>query len=77
MAIKISAIVSAYYAEKYIERRIANLQEQTLIPEIVVVCQDGSFEQKIAADAGAVVISTPDIPNLPIAWNRGLKKAHG
>lgn len=77
MAVKISAIVSAYYAEKYIERRIANLQEQTLLPEIVVICQDGSFEQKIAADAGAVVISTPGIPSLPIAWNMGIKKAHG
>jgi GT2 family glycosyltransferase len=77
MAVKISAIVSAYYAEKYIEKRLLNLQEQTLPPEIVVVCRDGSFEQKISEEARAIVVPTEDIPPLSVAWNLGIKAARG
>jgi len=45
---KITALVSAYYAEDYISRRIENLLECTPLPEIIVVCRSGSAEHKIA-----------------------------
>ena len=72
---KTSAIVSAYYAEEYIEGRIKNLLQHDC--EIVVVCQDGSTEEKITRDAKVHVITTPDIPTVYAAWNLGIKAASG
>ena len=36
---KVTAIISAYYAEKYLERKIENLLSQSLIPQIMVVAK--------------------------------------
>ena len=77
---KVSAIVSAYYAEEFIEGRIRNLADQSLKPEIVVVCQRGSKEEIIVNDLGDMVntiIVTDDIPTVYDAWNMGIEKATG
>jgi glycosyltransferase involved in cell wall biosynthesis len=80
---KVSAIVSAYYAEKYLEGRLDNLLAQTPQPEIVVVCQSGSIEHEITLafsrrhDAAITIVTTPDIPTVYAAWNLGIKAATG
>lgn len=89
---KISAIVSAYFAEAYLEGRLRNLLTQEPLPEIVVVCQRGSREEDIARDVLGVrteraaddetvdlhqVILTEDIPTIYKAWNIGIEAAHG
>lgn len=70
---KITAIVSAYFAENFLERRLENLLVQETRPKIVVVCQEDSAEEQIAkgfSDTGKVVIvSTPDVPTIYAAWN--------
>lgn len=80
---KITAIVSAYYAEEYLEGRLENLLNQTLRPEIVVVCQSGSPEEEIVGrfmtDAGTqdadgiYVIRTEGIPSVYSAWNVAIR----
>ena len=45
---KVSAIISAYFCEEYLDPRIWNLLGQTLCPEIVVVVKSGSKEHEIA-----------------------------
>lgn len=72
---KVSALVSAYYAEKYMPARLDNLTEQGV--EIVVICQRGSVEEKIAHDYPCVIVTTPDIPTLYKAWNLGIAAASG
>lgn len=74
---KVSAIVSAYYAEEYLHGRIANLLEQSLVPEVVVVCKNGSKEQEIASAFDVNVITTNDIPTIYEAWNMAIKGANG
>jgi len=73
----VTALVSAYLAEKYINRRIENLLRQKPLPEIVVVCQEGSIEHKASIEYPVIVITTPDIPTLGKAWNLAIKKASG
>ena len=73
--VRTSAIVSAYYAEQYIEGRIANLMEQSELPEIVVVAKKGSVEAKKAA--GCKVIETDDIPTIYKAWNMAIEASTG
>jgi len=77
----VSAIVSAYKAEDFIAHCLKDLVEQTLEPEIVVVCQEGSPEQLTAtqfANRGFVtIVSTLDIPTVYEAWNLGIKAASG
>lgn len=76
---RIAAIVSAYYAEKYIEGRIIDLVKQTIPVEIVVVCQENSQEYKIAervkfnVDCLVHTVTTEDIPTVYRAWNLGIK----
>jgi glycosyltransferase involved in cell wall biosynthesis len=75
---KVTAIVSAYYAKRFIASRLANLMEQTLVPEIIVVCQAGSDEESVARKCcGARTILTPGIPTIYDAWNIGIAKATG
>src|SRR3989337_2752687 len=77
---RVSAIISAYYAEPYIEGRILNLQQQTLRPQIVVVAQEKSIEARIAEgmlDGEDVLIDTPDIPTIYKAWNLGIEASRG
>ena len=77
---KVSAIVSAYYAEPYIEGRILNLQQQTLRPQIIVVAQEKSIEARIAEgilNGEDVLVDTPDVPSIYTAWNLGIEAARG
>lgn len=76
----ITAIVSAYYAEKYMQRRIDNLLPE--VDEIIIVCQKGSKEYDIAYSNRAIHnqingVITPDIPTIYDAWNMAIKQADG
>lgn len=79
MDVKVSAIISAYYADKFIEGRIDNLLKQSLAPEIIVVCQDNGKEAAILGKYGIEVkrIYTDGIPTLYEAWNMAIKEASG
>jgi glycosyltransferase involved in cell wall biosynthesis len=73
---KISAIISAYYAEDFLEGRLENLEGQTGVDlEIVVVCEKGSVEHKIAKRYSPIL--TKGIPSIYEAWNLGIKAASG
>jgi glycosyltransferase involved in cell wall biosynthesis len=82
---KVTAIVSAYYSEPYLEGRLENLYHQSLRPEIIVVAQDGSADAQIAANwraqysdlASFQLILTPEIPTIYAAWNMAIEAAHG
>lgn len=80
---KVSAIISAYYCERFLQERIENLHNQTTRPQIVVVAQRGSAEADIAEKHlyrhlwGDMLIETEDVPTIYKAWNLGIKAAHG
>jgi glycosyltransferase involved in cell wall biosynthesis len=74
---KVSAIVSAYYAEPFIEGRLANLLEQDPQPEVIVICQTGSAEHQAAMKHECVIVETEDIPTIYRAWNMGIAAATG
>lgn len=74
---KVTAIISAYYAEKYLERKIENLLSQSLIPQIMVVAKRGSKEEAIAGVYGLAPILTDDIPTVYSAWNLGIQASDG
>ena len=74
---RVSAIVSAYYAEPYLEGRIENLLEQKPKPEIIIVCKGGSIEHEIAKTYNVEIITTEDIPTIYKAWNIGIEHSHG
>jgi len=68
-----TSIVSAYFCESWLEGRIINLLEQTLVPNIIAVCQKGSEEQKLLSKFPQVLIlTTPDIPTVYVAWNMAI-----
>lgn len=71
----ITALVSAYYAENFIETRIINLLKQEC--EIIVICQAGSAEEEVGKQYGVKVITTIDIPTIYKAWNLGIAQAKG
>lgn len=74
---RVTAIVSAYYADEYIEGRIENLLEQTEKVDIVAVAQKGSKEAEILARYPQVVtILTDDIPGVYEAWNIAIKASN-
>lgn len=73
----ITAIVSAYFAEKYLAGRLDNLLEQKPKPEIIIVCQTDSIEYTIAKGYPVKVIETPDIPTIYSAWNLAIKQSSG
>lgn len=76
MTSKVTALVSAYYAEQYIEGRLANLMAQSIKPDVIVIAKDGSKEMEAAerfykTHPGRItIIETDDIPPLYEAWNR-------
>jgi len=79
---KVSALVSAYYAEEFIEKRLENLMSQDIQPEIVVVCKYNSVEHKAAHAARekyphVIDITTPDVPTVYEAWNLAIQNASG
>jgi hypothetical protein len=73
--VNVSALVSGYYSEDYIETRLINLNKQGC--EIVLVCQAGSAEHEIGMQYGLSPILTHDIPTLYAAWNKAIKAAQG
>lgn len=80
--IDVSAIVSAYFSEEYIDSRLENLMRQSARPEIIVVCQQDSPEYSAAIRAQVqyarvVIIPTEDIPTVYTAWNLGIERARG
>lgn len=75
--VKVSAIISAYYAEEYLQGRVENLLKQSLVPEIIVVCQEGSREHEIAKGSDVKIITTKDVPTIYEAWNMAIKQASG
>jgi len=77
---KLSAIVSAYFADKYLPGRIENLQRQSLVPEIIVVCHEDSKEREVIRDFDVKKIIIPanePIPTIYEAWNMAIKQAEG
>lgn len=75
---KVTAIVSAYYAKEYIDGRLRNLLEQTLVPDIFVVAERGSYEAKRAKHYKINnIILTEGIPNINVAWNMAIKEVSG
>jgi len=77
----VSAIISAYHSEKFLQDRILNLLMQDLVPEIVIVCQRNSPEHDYLAGNEFSkllrVIITEDIPNVYTAWNLGIGASTG
>jgi len=86
-SVKVSAIVSAYYAENFIDGCLTDLERQTIDGlEIVVVCQEGSQEHQVASyheehcpPEGPLynIITTEGVPGVYEAWNIGIKAARG
>ena len=74
---KVSALVSAYYAEDFITRRLVNLFNQSLKPEVVVVCKEGSPEHEVADMFDVVLVTTSDIPTIGKAWNMAIEASSG
>jgi len=69
---EVTVLVSAYYAEKFIQGRIENLLEQQGVElEILIGCQEGSSEHKIAESFGKAVhvFPTKGVPPLYMTWN--------
>jgi hypothetical protein len=75
---KVSAIVSAYYAEQYLAKRLGNLMEQDPRPEIIVVAQQDSYEAKLLKriENDVTYILTPDVPTIYQAWNMAIKASN-
>lgn len=71
----ITALVSGYYSEEWIETRLINLRQQDC--EIILVCQSGSVEQEIGLQYGLKPILTYDVPSLYAAWNMAIKQSTG
>lgn len=74
---RVTAIVSAYHAESYLDGRLQNLTSQDEKPEIIVICRIGSEEQNIASRHEIDIITTAGIPTVYEAWNIGVKSASG
>jgi O-antigen biosynthesis protein len=74
---KVSALVSAYYAEDFLIKRLENLKDDTGFVEVIVVCQKASIEERIASFFDVKVVTTPDIPLVGEAWNLAIKHATG
>lgn len=82
--VRVSAIISAYYAEEFLAGRLKNLLAQSERPEIVVVCQKDSEEHRIATlmlvvESNPVhrLVLTDDTPTIYEAWNQAVKFATG
>ena len=74
---RVTAIISAYFAEDYIQGRLENLVSQTEKVDIIAVAQKGSIEAGICARFPQVeIIQTNDIPGVYEAWNIGIKASN-
>ena len=78
---RVSAIVSAYHAQDYVDGLLDDLMAQIEPCEIIYVCQKDSPEHLFIYDNlsgyGVKVITTPDVPTVYAAWNLGVKAASG
>lgn len=76
----ISAIVSAYHAQDYLDRRILNLFGQGQDIEVVIVCEANSVEHEIAKKYSGdkvKILKTYGIPKIGVAWNYGITSSTG
>jgi glycosyltransferase involved in cell wall biosynthesis len=74
----VTAIVSAYFSAEFLEGRIKNLLAQMPRPEVIVVCQEGSEDARLARDRRDVtVIHTANVPTIYAAWNLAVQAAQG
>jgi glycosyltransferase involved in cell wall biosynthesis len=84
---KVTAIVSAYFSEPYLQGRLKDLDAQGLGDDlqIIVVCQAGSVDEEIAfaylresaTPERILIVSTLDVPTVYGAWNLGIEPAKG
>src|ERR1035441_8476932 len=76
--IKISVVIPAYNAERFLPRCLKSIFAQTLMPEEVIVVDDGSTDNTaaLAAEIGATVISQTN-SGLADARNKGIQNASG
>lgn len=75
---KVSALVSAYYADRFLDGRLINLYGAKGVDlQIIVVAQRGSREEAIAAGYSLELVTTPDIPPIGEAWNLAIEHAEG
>jgi glycosyltransferase involved in cell wall biosynthesis len=76
--LRISVVIPAYNAERFLPRCLKSVFAQTLKPEEVIVVDDGSSDQTaaIAASLGATVFSQTN-SGLADARNKGMRNASG
>jgi len=73
----VTALVSAYHAEKFIKKRMANLTSLKPAPEIFVICQWDSAESLAISKYECSYVLTPDTPTIYKAWNIGIAHSEG
>jgi GT2 family glycosyltransferase/Flp pilus assembly protein TadD len=81
----VSAIVSTYKAEKFIEGRIRNLLNQTLNDQLEIIIVDSNspedersiVEQYTAINKNIKYLRSDTRESIYRAWNRGIKEARG
>jgi glycosyltransferase involved in cell wall biosynthesis len=78
MEMKISVVIPAYNAERFMPRCLGSVFAQTLKPEEVIVVDDGSTDDTaaVAAGLGARVISQPN-GGIAASRNTGIRNASG
>lgn len=74
---KVAAFVAAYSgAHHWLHSRLDNLLAQSLVPTIILVCQEGSPEHDVAREYGhCTLVITQDAPPLYAAWNLAIQRA--
>jgi len=70
--VRVTAIISAYFAEDYIERRLDNLQGQEC--NIIACAQKENAETRVLQDRGIDTILTDGVPTIYDAWNMMIEK---
>lgn len=74
----VTALVSAYFSEKFLDARIVNILDNPVITEMIIVCRAGSPDHEIAqTHEGVVIVTTDDIPTVYAAWNMAIKRSTG
>lgn len=81
----VSAIISTYNSEKFIEGRIIDILEQTIVDEIEIIIVNSGSEQDEEKIINSYLVNYPNIKYIRTgeresiykAWNRGIKIAKG
>ena len=81
----VSAIVSTYNSEKFIEEKIIDLLQQTLVDDLeIIIINSGSMqnEEKIIKEYiniynNIIYLKTEERETVYKAWNRGISISHG